>query len=99
MNPNNSVGENFVRFLLKTIFGQEFKHLSVTTQKVLYGADTSLHGALLDVYIEPEIEASGGKAAVYDIKPDLKDNLADKSAPQSALLPRENSRQKPELRR
>ena len=53
-------------------------HLPVTAQKVLYGADTSLHGARLDVYIEPEIESSEGKAAVYDIKPDLKDNLADK---------------------
>ena len=74
------VGEKFVRILLKTIFGREFKHLSVTAQKVLYGADTGLHGARLDVYIEPEIEASEGKAAVYDIEPDLKDNLADKKA-------------------
>lgn len=74
------VGERFVRILLKTIFGREFKHLSVTTQKVLYGTDTDLHGARLDVYIEPEIEDSEGRAAVYDIEPDLKDSLADKRA-------------------
>lgn len=74
------VGEKIVRILLKTIFGREFKHLSVTAQKVLYGADTILHGARLDVYIEPEIEASDGTATVYDIEPDLKDSLADKKA-------------------
>lgn len=41
------IGERFVRSLLKTIFGREFKHLSVTAQKVLYGADRDLHGARL----------------------------------------------------
>ena len=74
------IGERFVRILLKTIFGREFKHLSVTAQKVLYGVDTSLHGARLDVYIEPEIENSEGTATVYDIEPDLMDSLADKKA-------------------
>lgn len=74
------VGEKFVRILLKTVFGREFKYLSVTAQKVLYGADTGLHGARLDVYIEPEIEDSEERATVYDIEPDLKGNLTDKKA-------------------
>lgn len=74
------IGERFVKLLLKTIFGKEFKHLSVTAQKVIYGADTGLHSARLDVYIEPEIEDPEGKASVYDIEPDLKDNAEDKKA-------------------
>ena len=74
------IGERFVRSLLKTIFGREFKHLSVTAQKVFYGADTKLHGARLDVYIEPEKGASEGKAAVYDIEPDQNDSPSDKKA-------------------
>ena len=72
------IGERFVRSLLKTIFGREFKHLTVTAQKVFYGADTKLHGARLDVYIEPEKGASEGKADVYDIEPDRNDSPADK---------------------
>ncbi len=48
------IGERFVRSLLKTIFGREFKHMTVTAQKVFYGADTKLRGARLDVYVEPE---------------------------------------------
>lgn len=74
------IGEKFVKLLLKTIFGREIKHLSVTAQKVIYGADTGLHGARLDVYIEPEIEDLEGKASVYDIEPDLKDRSEDKKA-------------------
>lgn len=73
------IGERFVKTLLKTIFGREFKHLLVTAQKVLYGADTNLHGTRLDVYIEPETgEDPEGRAAVYDIEPDRKDTPADK---------------------
>lgn len=63
------IGERFVKILLKTIFGKEFKHLSVTAQKVFYGADMNRHGARLDVYLEPD-EAEDGQAAVYDIEPD-----------------------------
>ena len=75
------IGERFVRSLLKTIFGREFKHLSVPAQKVLYGANTNLHGARLDVYMEPEVEdSSEERATVYDIEPDLKDTPADKKA-------------------
>lgn len=73
------IGEQFVRMLLKIIFGREFKHLSVTAQKVFYGADTNLHGARLDVYLEPEIEDnSEGRATVYDMEPDRKDSAEDK---------------------
>ncbi len=71
------IGERFVRSLLKTIFGREFKHLTVTAQKVFYGADTKLHGARLDVYIEPEMGEPEWKAAVYDIEPDRKGSFAD----------------------
>lgn len=74
------VGERFVRGLLKAIFGREFGHLSVTAQKVFYGADSDLHGARLDVYLEPGAEETEGRAAVYDIEPDRKDDAADKRA-------------------
>lgn len=72
------IGEKFVKILLKTIFGREFKRLSVTAQKVFYGADTNRHGARLDVYLEPE-EGEGFEewAAVYDIEPDQKDKASD----------------------
>lgn len=75
------IGERFVKSLLKIIFGREFKHLSVTAQKVLYGADRNLHGARLDVYLEPEAGSEPeGRAAVYDIEPDQKDSPADLKA-------------------
>ncbi len=75
------IGERFVKSILKTIFGREFKHLSVTAQKVLYGSDSNLHGARLDVYTEPEIEEHGEeRAVVYDIEPDRNDSAADKKA-------------------
>lgn len=76
------IGEKFVKSLLKIIFGREFKRLSVTAQKVYYGADSDLHGARLDVYMEPE-EDSEEQACVYDIEPDQKDSLADRK-----MLPR-----------
>ena len=74
------IGERFVRILLKTIFGSEFKYLSVAAQKVFYGADSDLHGTRLDVYIEPEEKDSEGKVTVYDMEPDRKDSIADKKA-------------------
>ncbi|MCI8799247.1 MAG: hypothetical protein HFH88_05450 [Lachnospiraceae bacterium] len=73
------IGERFVRILLKIIFGREFKHLSVTAQKVYYGADTNLHGARLDVYLEPEIEEnSDERVTVYNIEPDQRSDTSDK---------------------
>lgn len=75
------IGEKFVSFLLKTILGREVKHLSVTAQKVFYGADSDLHGARLDVYLEPEIEEGvEGNAAVYDIEPESVNKSSDRKA-------------------
>ncbi|HBA49767.1 MAG TPA: hypothetical protein DCZ91_18620, partial [Lachnospiraceae bacterium] len=74
------IGERFVRILLKTIFDREFKCLSVAAQKVIYGADSSRHGARLDVYIEPEEKNPESKVTVYDIEPDKKDSIADRKA-------------------
>lgn len=72
------IGEKFVRILLKTIFGKEFKQLSIAAQKVYYGADNDLHGTRLDVYVEPEIEeGSVGRATVYDVEPDRKSSSED----------------------
>ena len=74
------IGERFVRILLKTIFGREFGRLSVTAQKAFYGADTGLHGARLDVYIEPEGEDPEGNVTVYDMEPDQNDKAKDRRA-------------------
>ena len=74
------IGERFVRILLKAIFGREFGRLSVTAQKTLYGADNNLHGARLDVYIEPEGEDPEGKVTVYDLEPDQNDAAKSKRA-------------------
>lgn len=71
------IGERFVRILLKIIFGREFKYLSVTAQKVFYGADSNLHGARLDVYIEPEEKDAEDRITVYDIEPDQKDSVSN----------------------
>ena len=73
------IGERFVKILLKIIFGRDFRHLSVTAQKVYYGADTNLHGARLDVYLEPEIEEnSDERVTVYNMEPDQGGDAADK---------------------
>ncbi len=75
------IGEVFVGFLLKTILGREVKHLSVTAQKVFYGADTNLHGARFDVYLESEIEEGvEGNATVYDIEPESGNKSSDRKA-------------------
>ena len=75
------VRERFVKELLRIIFGREFKNLSITAQKVLYGADTNLHGARLDVYLEPEVEEGDGEdVTVYDIEPDQTEDAADRKA-------------------
>lgn len=75
------IGERFVGILLKTVFGRKFKHLSVTAQKVYYGADTSMRGARLDVYMEAkEGENSEGKATVYDVEADRNNDRADRKS-------------------
>lgn len=70
------IGESFVRILLRIVFGREFGRLSVTAQKVLYGEDTDLRGARLDVCLELEEDAEG-RATVYDVEPDRNDNKKD----------------------
>ncbi len=75
------IREQFVKELLRIIFGRNFKNLSVTAQKVLYGADTDLHGARLDVCLEPEVEEGDGEdVTVYDIEPDQTEGNADRKA-------------------
>lgn len=78
------IGVKFVSFLLKTILDREVKHLSVTAQKVFYGADSDLHGARLDVYLEPEIEEGEegveGNAVVYDIESESGNKASDRKA-------------------
>lgn len=75
------IGESFVRNILKIIFGREFKQLSVTAQKVFYGADSDLHGARLDVCVEPTAEEEfEGRAVVYDIEPDRRNGASDRKA-------------------
>lgn len=78
------IGEQFVRILLKTVFGREIKHLSVAAQKVFYGADSDMHGTRLDVYMEADIEENAEeRATVYDMEPDQKSSEADRK-----ILPR-----------
>lgn len=75
------IGERFVKSILKIIFGREFKQLSVTAQKVFYGADSNLHGGRLDVCVEPTAEEEfEGKATVYDIEPDRNNSESGRKA-------------------
>ncbi len=72
------LGEDFARILLRTVFGREYKHLTIFPQKVYYGENTNLHGARLDVYMEEETDEAecelSQPASVYDIEPDKKDS-------------------------
>ena len=51
--------------------------LNSMSPMLFYGTDRDLHGARLDVYIEPEERCAEGKVTVYDIEPDCKDSAAD----------------------
>ena len=67
------IGEAFSRQLLKIIFQRNFGKLEVIPQKVYYGADTDMHGARLDVYLE-ETEADSAlinASTIYDVEPNL----------------------------
>lgn len=77
-------GKKIAGIILKYIFGREFTNLTVQAQKVYYGANTKLHGARLDVYIEETVaeETNENKTdaketnvtttqnAIYDIEPE-----------------------------
>ncbi|MCD8013033.1 MAG: Rpn family recombination-promoting nuclease/putative transposase [Lachnospiraceae bacterium] len=68
------IGEEFVRLLLKSIFNKDFGRLTIVPQKEYPGADTDLHGARLDVYVEAEPEETGlERASVYDVEPEQND--------------------------
>lgn len=45
-----------------------------------YGTDTDLHGARLDVYVEPDGKGTGERATVYDVEPDRNEKEPDKKA-------------------
>jgi hypothetical protein len=48
------IGERFCKQLLGTILGVKLDKIKIVPQKMYLGADTNLHGARLDVYIEEE---------------------------------------------
>ena len=79
------LGEEFCKKLIRIILGVELNHITIKPQKVLYGADTDLHGARLDVYIEENGNELEG--TLYDFEPDKKDSLQlMKALPQRARL-------------
>ena len=79
------LGEEFCKKLIRIILGVELDHITIKPQKVLYGADTDMHGARLDVYIEENGNELDG--TLYDFEPDQKDNPQLKKAlPQRARL-------------
>ena len=77
------IGKQFSRILVKIILGKDYTNLKVVPQKVYYGADTFLHGARLDVYIEKNsVTEVNAENTVIDIEPELKsDNESKTSIP------------------
>ena len=73
MLTHPTYGEQFCRLLLKILLNRDFKNLVVVPQKTYSGADTTLHGARLDVYLEEESDSEA--ATIYDIEPDQKNNV------------------------
>ena len=73
MMSDPKIGEEFSRILVRIILGRDYEHLKVVPQKIFYGADTILHGARLDVYIEQdEITEVNAENTVIDIEPEQK---------------------------
>jgi len=64
------VQEEFCRILLKTILNKEVRHVKVTPQKTILGADTNKHGIRLDAYIEAVV---GSDSIDADVVPDIYD--------------------------
>ena len=64
------VREEFCRILLKTILNKEVRHVKVTPQKTILGADTNKHGIRLDAYIEAVV---GSDSIDADVVPDIYD--------------------------
>lgn len=63
-------GEPFSRQLLKLVLGRNVGKLKVIPQNVYFASDVSLHGAILDAYLEEEDEG----ATVYDVEPEKDDH-------------------------
>jgi len=64
------VQEEFCRILLKTILNKEVRHVKVTPQKTILGADTNKHGIRFDAYIEAVV---GSDSIDADVVPDIYD--------------------------
>ena len=64
------VREEFCRILLKTILNKEVRHVKVTPQKTILGADINKHGIRLDAYIEAVV---GSDSIDADVVPDIYD--------------------------
>ena len=60
--------EDFARTILEIVLKRSFSSLKVVPQKTIFGADTGLHGARLDVYLEED--TSTENAAVLDMEPE-----------------------------
>ena len=73
--------DDFAGILLETILGKCFSSLEIIPQKTIYGADTELHGARLDVYLKENSDVED--AAVLDLEPEK-----DSRARSVATLPR-----------
>ena len=69
------VREEFCRILLKTILNKKVRHVKVTPQKNILGANTDKHGIRMDAYIEAVTDSDSIDADVvpdiYDIEPNL----------------------------
>lgn len=68
------IGEEFARLLLKMIFNRDFGKLQIVPQKVYSGADTDLHGVILDVYVEAASNNRQEDVTFFDIEPEKNDN-------------------------
>ena len=73
--------DDFAGILLEIVLGKRFSSLEIVPQKTVYGADTELHGARLDVYLKENSDAEN--AAVLDLEPEK-----DSRARSVAALPR-----------
>ena len=79
------LGEEFCKKLISIVLGINLNKLKIVPQKVYPGADTDLHGARLDVYIEEDGEDLSG--TLFDFEPDQTDAAAKvKALPQRVRL-------------
>ncbi len=65
MMTHPEYGEKVCKQLLQVILQRNFEKLTVFPQKVYFGSDTDLHGAILDVYLE---ETEDDEVTVYDME-------------------------------